>query len=506
MTARVLMIQGTASSVGKSLLTAALCRLYARRGVSVAPFKAQNLSNNAAVCPDGAEIGRSTAVQAMACGLAPSADMNPVLLKPEGAGGVQTIVDGRPMGAQTAASYDERVRFLWQHATAALARLRARHELVIIEGAGSPVELNLKRGDIVNMAMARYARAPVLLVGDIDRGGIFAQMLGTLWLLEPEERELVAGVVVNRFRGDVSMFHDGASILEERGGVPVLGIVPWIDDLRLPEEDAVALDALPPRDLGAETQVDIAFVRLPLIANFDEFDALAHTPGVRLRYVERPSQLGQPDAIILPGTKGTIHDLEWLRAIGLFDEIRRLARTDTPVVGICGGYQMLGESIADPDHIESPVDRIEGLGLLPLRTRFEGTKETHQATARIRPSSGWLASVADCEITGYEIHMGRTELIGDDVAPLCTLTQRSGAPASVPDGAVSASGKVWGCYLHGILDNQRLCGAWLQSLGWRPSVATASGAPHWVAQLDRVADILEASFDMERLERIIWQR
>ncbi len=297
MTARVLMVQGASSSAGKSLLVAGLCRSFARRGLRVAPFKAQNMSNNAAVCPDGAEIGRAQAVQALAAGVPLSADLNPVLIKPEADTRSQVIVMGRPFKTLGAVEYYDYKQTLWGYVTAALDRLRLDHELVIIEGAGSPVELNLKENDIVNMAVARYAQAAVLLVGDIDRGGIFAQLLGTLWLLEPEERQLVRGLVVNKFRGDPALFTDGIRILEQKSGLPVLGVIPYLKDLHIPEEDAVALETDTSLPSSEKTDlIDIAILHLPRISNFDDFDPFRSDPGVRVRYVHSPRELGQPDA------------------------------------------------------------------------------------------------------------------------------------------------------------------------------------------------------------------
>ncbi len=382
MPAKVLMVQGTSSSVGKSLLSAALCRVFARKGVRVAPFKAQNMSNNAAVCADGAEIGRAQAVQAVAAGIEPTADMNPVLLKPEGNSRSQVVVLGRPWRTLQAGNYYRRKEELWPIVTAALDRLRSAYELVVIEGAGSPAELNLRSADIVNMALACHARAPVLLVGDIDRGGIFAQLLGTLWLLSPEERGLVRGLVVNKFRGDAALFADGVRILEERGGVPVLGVIPYLPALAVPEEDAVALDDTSCRSgepsrterfpegesrecrsaRGTYWQagrklgtIDIAVIRLPHIANFDDFDPLGAEAGVSLRYVQSLPELGRPHAVILPGTKSTIADLAWLRAQGFAEALRELAAHRTAIVGVCGGYQMLGESSAIPHTSNLPA-------------------------------------------------------------------------------------------------------------------------------------------------------
>jgi adenosylcobyric acid synthase len=478
MPARVLMIQGTSSSVGKSLLTAALCRIFARRGVRVAPFKAQNMSNNAAVCADGAEIGRAQAVQAVAAGVAPTADMNPVLLKPEADSRSQVIVLGRHWQTLRASGFYRRKEELWPVVTAALDRLRAAHELVVIEGAGSPAELNLRSLDIVNMAVARHARAPVLLAGDIDRGGIFAQLLGTLWLLEPDERALVRGLVVNKFRGDRALFADGVRILEERGGVPVLGVVPYLPALAIAEEDAVALDTAPSVPAAG---IDIAVIRLPHIANFDDFDPLRTELGVQLRYVSSPPEFGTPHAVILPGSKSTVSDLTWLRATGLAEAVRAFGERGGAVAGICGGYQMLGRVIRDPDGIESTVAEVAGLELLPIETTFAPQKATYQARARIVGGPGWLSRAAAQDVDGYEIHMGRSH----GGTSWLEITRRNGEAVAVGDGAVSADGRVWGCYLHGLFANTGLRRAWLDSLGHAP----AGAAPPNDA-LDRLETII----------------
>jgi adenosylcobyric acid synthase len=497
MTAKTLMIQGTSSSAGKSLLVTALCRIFARRGVRVAPFKAQNMSNNAAVCADGSEIGRAQAVQAAAAGLEPTADMNPILLKPEADARSQVVVMGRPWRTLAAGIYYRYRDELWSTVTAALDRLRADYELVIIEGAGSPAELNLRAGDMVNMAVARYAQAPVLLVGDIDRGGIFAQLLGTLWLLEPEERGLVQGLIVNKFRGDLSLFADGVRILEERGGVPVLGVVPYLHDLAIPEEDAVALETAA-GGRGPAAGIDIAVIQLPRIANFDDFDPLAAEPGVGVRYVSSRQALGQPQAIILPGTKSTLSDLAWLRAQGLAEAIQELANTGTAVVGICGGYQMLGRVVRDPERVESADEEVPGLGLLPVETVFAKEKATHRAQARLLDGPGWLAPLAGQVVYGYEIHMGRTQ----GGRAWLEISERNGTSVSVQDGAVSGNGRVWGCYLHGLFENQALRRAWLTSLGWREEGRRAQPMGEHEAAFERLADAVEAALDMKRLEAI----
>lgn len=501
MTANVLVVLGTSSSAGKSLLVTALCRIYARRGVRVTPFKAQNMSNNAAVCPNGAEIGRAQAVQAAAAGIEPTADINPVLLKPEADSRSQVVLMGRPVRTESAQSYYQRKQQLWSSVTDALDRLRERYELVIVEGAGSPVELNLKDGDIVNMAVARYAQAPVLLVGDIDRGGIFAQLLGTLWLLEPEEQVLVKGLIVNKFRGDIALFTDGVDILEERGGVPVLGIVPYLHDLGIPEEDAVALDGLRLGGRGdRDTAVDIAVIKLPRISNFDDFDPLDAEQGVRVRYISKVQEMGDPDAVIIPGTKSTVADLLWMQDQGFAEALTLLAETGIPIVGICGGYQMMGHEIRDPQHIEASVDEVEALGLLPMVTTFAGQKATHQAEARVTAGKGWLSALTGQMMSGYEIHMGRTR----GGKPWLEITERSGASVSVPDGAMSDDGRLWGCYLHGIFANQDFRHAWLATLGWRPSeTEPGSSATDYEAAFDRLADAVVSALDMDKLDAII---
>ncbi len=500
MSAKVLVVLGTSSSVGKSLLVTGLCHLFARRGVRVAPYKAQNMSNNAAVCPDGGEIGRAQATQALACGLDPHVDMNPVLIKPEADSRSQVVVMGRTWKTLDAREYYPKKDFLWKEATAALDRLREKYELIIIEGAGSATELNLKAGDIVNMAIARYADAPVLLAGDIDRGGIFAQLIGTVWLLESEERELVKGFIVNKFRGDISLFADGVRILEEKSDLPVLGVVPYLHDLFIPEEDAVALENPFAAPVSRNAVIEIVVIHLPRIANFDDFDPLGAEFGVTVRYVDSADQVGNPAAIIIPGTKSTIDDLEWLRSQGFDQVIQKHARNGGAVVGICGGYQMLGEVLHDPQHVESKRDSAPGLGLLPVETIFAGEKATHQASARVQNGPGWLKNLAGQRVGGYEIHMGRTE----SKSPWLEITQRSDQTVSVPDGSASADGVIWGCYMHGLFSNENLRRAWLKDLGWQEEQVGDNENP-FAASLTRLADTLESSLDMDTLEKIIWE-
>ena len=438
-------------------------------------------------------------MQAAAAGIPPEVEMNPVLIKPEADTQAQVVLLGRPWKSFSARDYDTRKKALWDQVTAAFDQLCSRYDLVVMEGAGSPAELNLKARDIVNMAMAAYAQAPTLLVGDIDRGGVYAQLLGTIWLLEPAERELIKGLVVNKFRGDPTLFEDGIEILEEKGGVPVLGVVPFISDLGLPEEDAVALDA-PSAAGDAAGQVDIAVIHLPRISNFDDFDPLAAEPGVHLRYVSDRHRLGKPDAIILPGSKSTIGDLQWLQSRGLDKAIRKRAAAGSAVVGICGGYQMLGRSISDPDGVESRLDELEGLALLPQGTVFQGDKETHQVQARLKHPAGWLASLYGQTITGYEIHMGRTTGGNNWLE----IEHRSDHSVQVPDGGISDDGRVWGCYLHGLFENDALRRAWLRSLGWKPEQEPTGGwRANYEAAFERLADVVESTLDMEQIDRLI---
>ena len=375
--AKTLMVQGTASSVGKSTLVAGLCRLFAQDGWRVAPFKAQNMALNAAVTPDGGEIGRAQAMQAEAAGVTPTVEMNPILLKPEGHARSQVIVMGRPLATMEAQEYYRHRTGFLDIVQQALQKLREEYDLVILEGAGSPVEINLAHYDLVNMRVAQLAEAPVMLVGDIDRGGIFAALLGTLSLLQPEERVRVKGLIVNKFRGDLALWRDGEQLLASKSGVPILGTLPWLHNLLLPEEDSVTLDdrtaaIFQGQQKEAERTLQVVLIRLPYLSNYDEFDALAADPLIRLYVVATLQEFpSQPDLIILPGTKNTIFDLAWLWRQGLAQHIRQAAKQGCAIMGICGGYQMLGERLSDPTGTEATTGTVEpGLGLLPIETVF----------------------------------------------------------------------------------------------------------------------------------------
>ena len=495
MTAKVLMVQGTASSVGKSLLVAALCRLLARRGYRVAPFKAQNMALNSAVTPDGLEIGRSTAVQAEAAGVEPAVEMNPILIKPEAGSRAQVVLLGRPAGALPSQEYAHRLPTLWGAVTSSLDKLRAVYDVVVIEGAGSPAEINLRDGDIVNMRVALYAQAPVLLVGDIDRGGVFASLVGTLALLEPEERALVQGFVINRFRGDVALLEPGLRTLQDLTGVPVLGVVPYLHGLRIAEEDAVALER--PITTG-DGPLDIAVVHLPHISNFDDFDLLGAEPAVRLRYVGEAAALARPDLLILPGTKATMADLSFLRATGLAERILALARAGTPILGICGGYQMLGRRIQDPDRVESAEAEVAGLNLLPVQTRFLGEKRTRQVRARTATNDGPFASLGQEVVSGYEIHMGVTESAG---TPLFRVQAKG--EEEHPDGCLGAGGQIAGTYLHGLFESTSARRALLEWLAGRRGVQLqVASTLSRQAEYDRLADCVEEHIDVAAVWRL----
>jgi adenosylcobyric acid synthase len=486
--APVLMVQGTASSAGKSTLVAGLCRLFARRGLRVAPFKAQNMSNNAAVCPAGGEIGRAQYAQAQAAGVEPSVDMNPILLKPQG-GTSQVIVRGRVHGLQTAREYfGGQGSTLWPVVADALDRLRAEFELVIAEGAGSPAEINLRARDIVNMRVALHAQAEVLLVGDIDRGGVFASLLGTWEWLTPAERALVRGFVLNKFRGDEALLAPAPELLEDRTGVPVLGVVPFLSDLRLPEEDAASLS----QRTGAGAFVEIAVVRLPHLANFDEFGELAAERGVHVRYVSQVAELRAPDLVILPGTKTTIPDLLWLTERGLTDRIRWLAAHGTPIIGICGGYQMLGTAVHDPDGVESGERSAAGLGLLNIETDLATEKRLVRTRGRVLENgSGVWSRLAGLSAEGYEIHAGRSRLVGENL-PFMAL--KAG-----PEGGVAPGAAIVGTHVHGLFERAELRQALVHALAasrgfaWHPGVEPAAD-PY-----DVLADVLEGTLRLDGL-------
>jgi adenosylcobyric acid synthase len=503
MLAKTLMIQGTGSSVGKSILVTALCRIFKQQGLKVAPFKAQNMSLNSYVTADGGEIGRAQVVQAEAAGIAPTVEMNPVLLKPESDNNAQIIVRGKPRTRISAAQFPQLKVELWGAIMESIDQLRRSYDLVVIEGAGSPAEVNLKDRDLVNMKVALYCNSPVLLAADIDRGGIFAALVGTMELLEAKEKERVKAFIVNKFRGDISLLKPGLDWLEARTRVPVAGVVPFYHDIHIAEEDSIALEKRQAMKNLHDFDLDIAVIALPHIANFDEFDPFEREPRVRLRYVDAGDDLGAPDLIILPGSKATVTDLAYLRDSGREQEIIRAASTGVPIIGICGGFQMLGTTIHDPERIESTNELTAGMGLLPVVTRFRAVKSTHQVKARVLAEFGLLAKAKDAAISGYEIHMGNTDGIGTTRPFL--IEQRSQEFCSDQDGALSADGNVVGAYIHGLFHNDAFRRAILHELAERKGKTLAASPAKFSAdeQYDRLAAHVRANLNMELIQRIL---
>jgi adenosylcobyric acid synthase len=482
-----IMLQGTGSDVGKSLLVAGLAREFTRRGLRVRPFKPQNMSNNAAVTSDGGEIGRAQALQARACGIAPHSDMNPVLLKPQTDIGAQLVLQGRAAGTVKAADYHTLKQTLMPRVLESFARLGEQADLVLVEGAGSPAEINLRRGDIANMGFAESADVPVALIGDIDRGGVIASLVGTMALLTPEERARVRGFIVNKFRGDPALFTVGMDEIAARTGLTPLGLVPWFADaVSLPAEDAAGLDSRG-YTLGNESAgptIKIVVPRLPRIANFDDLDPLAAEPGVRLELVSPGRALpGDADIVLLPGSKATLADLAALREQGWDIDIHAHARRGGRVIGLCGGYQMLGRRIADPNGIEGPASEAAGLGLLDVDTVLVPGKVLREIQARDDLSGTSLA--------GYEMHIGRTAGPGT-ARPMLVLDGR-------PEGAVSADGRIAGCYIHGLFGADSFRRVFLKNFGIASDLAFESGIE---ATLDRLAAHLAASIDLDRVLEI----
>jgi len=480
------MLQGTGSDVGKSVLVAGLCRLLANRGLKVLPFKPQNMSNNAAVA-QGGEIGRAQALQALACRVQPSIDMNPVLIKPQSDTGAQVVVHGKVVGMLGAADYQHRKGELLHAVLQSWNRLKADADIVIVEGAGSPAEINLRAGDIANMGFARAANVPVVLVGDIDRGGVIASIVGTRAVIDADDAAMIHGFLINKFRGDVRLFDDGYTEIERRTGWPGLGVVPWLAAARqLPAEDAVVLDSA----ATSEGAITIAVPMLSRIANFDDFDPLAHEPGVKLVMVPPGQPLpGDAALVILPGTKATIADLAFLRAQGWDIDIAAHVRRGGGLLGICGGYQMLGQSIEDPDGVEGVPGSVAGLGYLPVATRLTGDKRVVDVTG---------TSLRDgAAFAGYEIHVGQTRALGP-VQPLLRLAD------GAEDGVISADGQIAGCYIHRLFDHPAQRGAWLARLG---AESDGVAQEHRVDQaLDALAAGLEQHVDIDRLLAIAGHR
>mgnify|MGYP000979879801 FL=1 len=504
--ATCIMMQGTSSHVGKSILVTALCRIFYQDGRQVVPFKAQNMALNSYVTRDGREMGRAQVAQAEAAGLEPVVEMNPVLLKPTGNSCSQVVLMGKPVGNMSAREYHKGYSVkLFEEVKAALKSLQEEYDTIVIEGAGSPAEVNLHDNDIVNMRVARYLKAPVLLIADIDRGGALASLVGTLELLTEEERDLVKGLIINKFRGDVSLLQPAVDFLEEKTGKLVLGVVPHIENIGIDDEDSVSLEEK--QADKKERDIHIAVVRTPKISNFTDFDCLAGESDVSLYYVTDVNSLGSPDLIMLPGSKNTTEDLLYLRDSGLEAAIQKAVTSGTPLIGICGGYQMLGREIRDPHHTESQYDRVKGMGFLEMATEFSTEKLTSQVEANCHSWSFLGADISAAGLKGYEIHMGETSFVGtDDFHPL-TITRRAGKACQVQEGTGRRDGLVFGTYIHGIFDHdgfrRMVINALRRKKGLKPLANTRNVYAEKQRSYDKLADIVRSSLDMDKLRSIM---
>ena len=482
--AKVIMVQGTMSNAGKSILCAGLCRIFKQDGYRVAPFKSQNMALNSFITKDGGEMGRAQVVQAEAAGKEPDVRMNPILLKPTTDVGSQVIVGGVVQGNMRAMEYYQRKREYVPAILEAYNSLAAENDIIVIEGAGSPAEINLKQEDIVNMGMAKMVDAPVLLVGDIDRGGVFAQLYGTVELLEPDEKARIKGTIVNKFRGDKAILEPGLETLEKLCGVPVVGVIPYVH-VDIDDEDS--LSERFSRNEGTKL-LDIAVIRLPRISNFTDFSPFERYENVSLRYVDKVAELHNPDLILLPGTKSTIADLQWLRQCGLEAAIQKASSAGTPVFGICGGYQMLGNSVRDPQQVEAAgITEIAGLGLLPMETVFEGEKVQTQTSGVFENIPGMLAPLNGMTYEGYEIHMGRSE-------------------RKLPP--VMGNGRVYGSYIHGIFDAPGITDAILKVICQEKGIdfealGTFDMTQYKEIQYNKLADAVRSGLDMDYIYRIL---
>ncbi|MCX7795751.1 MAG: cobyric acid synthase [bacterium] len=493
--AKSIMIQGTASSVGKSLIATALCRIFTLDGFKVAPFKSQNMALNSFITIDGREMGRAQAVQAEACNIEPSALMNPILLKPSSDVGSQVIIKGKVYKNMTAQEYQRFKPVLREIVKEAYEELVSQFDIVVIEGAGSPAEINLKDNDLVNMGMAEIADSPVILVGDIDKGGVFASIVGTMVLLEQRERRRIKGVIINKFRGDVEILKPGLLMLEKMIKRPVLGVVPYLN-IHIDEEDSATEYLKFFKNTG---DIDIAIIYLPHISNFTDFEPFYEVEGIKIRYVYNIETFGSPDLVIIPGTKNTIGDLLYLKASGLYEKIKKYAENDGTIIGICGGLQILGKKVVDPYGVESDIKESEGLGLLDLITVLEKDKITSQSLIKLENTSYLLK--------GYEIHMGRTERIGENAIPFSRVLKRGEVECNEIDGYMSLNGKIWGTYLHGIFDNEDFLKELISSLyrkkGLEKTVEVKSFRNTKIAKYDELARAVRSALDINTIYNIM---
>lgn len=507
--ANYIMMMGTSSHVGKSILATAMCRILYRKGRKVVPFKAQNMALNSYVTRDGDEMGRAQVAQAEAAGMEPMVDMNPVLLKPTGNAASQVIIMGKPVGNMSAREYHRGYSLkAFDAVKEALGRLDKEYDTIVIEGAGSPAEINLKANDIVNMRVAKYLQAPVLLIADIDRGGALASLVGTLELLDEEEKALVKGLVINKFRGDVTLLTPAIDFLEEKTGKPVLGVVPHIDQMGIDDEDSVSLEEK--QAAPTEGDIRIAVIQTPKISNFTDFDALAHEKDVALYYVKSVEDLGEPDVIMLPGSKNTTEDMLYLRKSGLGEKILAHAKVGKAVIGICGGYQMLGEVIRDPQHTESQNDEAAGLGLLGMETVFASEKLTSQVVAQCHDLHFMGQSISADNLQGYEIHMGHTAFTREADKHPFTVCQRRGKACASQEGTANAAGNVFGTYIHGVFDNDVFRRSVLNAIRHSKGLEALANTRNVMAEkqqaYEHLADVVENALDMEKLYQIMGEK
>lgn len=496
--AKAIMVQGTMSNVGKSLIAAGLCRIFKQDGYKVAPFKSQNMALNSFITKEGLEMGRAQVMQAEAAGIAPSVLMNPILLKPTNDTGSQVIVNGEVLGVMSAREYFRYREKLVPDILKAYETLASENDIIVLEGAGSPAEINLK-GDIVNMGMAQMIQAPVLLVGDIDRGGVFAQLIGTVDLLEKDERSMVKGLIINKFRGDKTLLDPGIQMLEERGGIPVVGVAPYLD-IQVEDEDSLTERFDKNQEIGL---IDIAVVRLPRISNFTDFNPFENIPGVSLRYIRHACDLKDPDLIILPGTKNTMEDLKWMRESGMESAVLKAAYKGKPVFGICGGYQMLGETLSDPNGVEAGGS-MKGMGLLPMDTVFEEKKTRTRVSGTFEAMDGIWEPLGNKHLEGYEIHMGESTLKGEASAASRIQDQVTGIQKA--DGAFYKN--VCGTYVHGVFDKEEVAEAVIEALGKQKGidVSQMTGidfAAFKETQYDILAAELRKHLDMKKIYEIL---
>ena len=498
--AKVIMIQGTMSNAGKSLVTAGLCRVFKQDGYKVAPFKSQNMALNSFITKEGLEMGRAQVMQAEACGIEPSVNMNPILLKPTNDVGSQVIVNGEVLVNMSARDYYKKKTELIPHIMEAYNNLAKEYDIIVMEGAGSPAEINLKENDIVNMGMAKLVNSPVLLVGDIDRGGVFASIAGTLMLLEEDERKMIKGTIINKFRGDVNILKPGLDMIEEITKTPVVGVVPYME-LDIDDEDSLSERF---NNKGTVDLIDIAVIKLPRISNFTDFNTFEYIPGVSLRYVKSVRELKDPDMIILPGTKNTMEDLKWLRESGLETQILKQAAKGKVIFGICGGYQMLGMELSDPFNVESG-GTMAGMGLLPTKTVFEKEKVRTRVSGNFNEVSGILAELSYVEFEGYEIHMGQTTYDFNE-EELTTIDNVNGEDIIKNDGLYKDN--VYGSYIHGIFDKEEVSKAIVESLCIHKgidysSISTVDIEKYKEEQYDKLAEGIRNSLDMKAIYKIL---